>query len=175
MDSTALEKLKFPIGKFKWIEQVSAAEIESFTADLSNFPTQLENAVKDFGAEDFKKEYRPGGWQIGQLIHHLADSHIHSYTRFKLALTQDTPAVLDYDQDQWAEMPDAVNTDVGSSMHILKGIHHRWANLIETLEPNQFDRQYYHSAREKHYPLGTVLALYAWHGLHHLAHIRNTP
>jgi len=175
MDEATLENLKFPIGRFQWVERLSYEQIKVYTQKIRNFPTQLEEQIQSLQAEDFQKPYRPGGWKIGQLIHHLADSHIHSYTRFKLALTQDTPAVLDYDQDQWAEMPDAVNTDVGSSMHILKGIHQRWTNLIETLEPNQFDRQYYHSARDKHYPLGTVLALYAWHGLHHLAHIRNTP
>jgi len=175
MDEATLENLKFPIGRFQWVDRLSDEQIKLYTQQIRNFPSQLEEQIQSLQAEDFQKPYRPGGWKIGQLIHHLADSHIHSYTRFKLALTQDTPAVLDYDQDQWAEMPDAVNTDVGSSMHILKGIHQRWTNLIETLEPNQFDRQYYHSARDKHYPLGTVLALYAWHGLHHLAHIRNTP
>lgn len=175
MDSTALEKLKFPIGKFKWIEQVSGAEIESFTADLSNFPTQLENAVKDFGTEDFKKEYRPGGWQIGQLIHHLADSHIHCYVRFKHALTLDTPTILDYDQDDWAVMPDAIKTDVTSSLMILKGVHERWTHLIANLSTQQLQRKYYHPTRDKYYPLCTVLALYAWHGKHHLAHIENTP
>ena len=122
-----------------------------------------------------QKTYRPGAWQIGQLIHHLADSHIHVYTRFKLTLTLDTPTVLDYDHDQWAQMPDAVDTDVESSLLILKGIHNRWAALIETLDSHQWERQYYHPARDKFYPLATVLALYAWHGKHHLAHIKNTP
>ncbi len=175
MDSTALEKLKFPIGKFKWIEQVSAAEIDSFTADLSNFPIQLEKAVKDFGPEDFKKEYRPGGWQIGQLIHHLADSHIHCYVRFKHALTQDTPTILDYDQDDWAKMPDAIKTDVNSSLMILKGVHERWTHLIANLNIQHLQRKYYHPTRDKYYPLSTVLGLYAWHGKHHLAHIESTP
>jgi hypothetical protein len=90
-------------------------------------------------------------------------------------LTQDTPVILDYNQDQWAEMPDAVDIHVESSLQILKGIHHRWAALIETLDLKQLERQYYHPARDKHYLLGTVLALYAWHGLHFMAHIQNTP
>jgi hypothetical protein len=135
----------------------------------------LEAEIQNFKPEDFQKTYRPGAWQIGQLIHHLADSHIHVYTRFKLALTLDTPTVLDYDHDQWAEMPDAVDADVESSLLILKGIHNRWAALIETLDSHQWERQYYHPARDKFYPLETVLALYAWHGKHHLAHIKNTP
>ena len=175
MDEAALEKLKFPIGKFQWVDRLSDEEIKLYTQQIRNFPTQLEEQIQSLQAKDLQKSYRPGGWKIGQLIHHLADSHIHVYTRFKLALTQDTPAILDYDQDQWAEMPDALNNNVESSLLILKGIHHRWAALIETLEPKQLERQYYHPARDKYYPLGTVLALYAWHGQHHMAHIQNTP
>ena len=173
MDEATLERLRFPIGKFQWVDGLSDDEIQLYTQQIRNFPTQLEGQIQSLQPEDFQKPYRPGGWKIGQLIHHLADSHIHVYVRFKLALTQDTPAILDYDQDRWAEMPDAIGQEVESSMSILKGIHHRWADLIETLDSKQFERQYFHPTRNKHYPLGTVLALYAWHGLHHLAHIQN--
>ena len=175
MTDVALEKLKYPIGPFQWVDRLSPEEIKSLTEEIKSFPAELEAVIKDYKPEDFQKTYRPGAWQISQLIHHLADSHIHVYTRFKLALTQDTPTVPDYDHDQWAGMPDAVDTDVESSLMILKGIHHRWAALIETLDPHQWERQYYHPARDKYYPLATVLALYAWHGQHHLAHIKNTP
>ena len=99
---------------------------------------------------------------------------MHCYIRFKQALTHDTTAIMDYDQDQWATLPDAVNVDIKSSLMILKGVHQRWANLIESLDPQKLKRQYYHPSRDKYYPLTTVLALYAWHGKHHMAHIQNT-
>tara|TARA_B100001059_G_scaffold35659_1_gene28682 strand:+ start:38083 stop:38613 length:531 start_codon:yes stop_codon:yes gene_type:complete len=171
-----LEKLKYPIGRFQWVDRLSPEEIKSLTEEIRSFPAELEAEIQDYKPEDFQKNYRPGAWQIGQLIHHLADSHIHVYTRFKFALTQYTPTVADYDHDQWAEMPDAIDTnDVESSLMILKGIHKRWSGLIDTLDYNQWERKYYHPARDKFYPLATVLALYAWHGKHHLTHIKNTP
>jgi hypothetical protein len=174
MDDAVLEKLKFPIGKFQWIDRLSDEKIKFHTQQIRNFPTELEEQIQALTPEDFKKPYRPGGWQIGQLIHHLADSHMHCYIRFKQALIQDTPAIMDYDQDQWAVLPDALILETQSSIKILKGIHKRWADLMETLNPKQWERQYYHPNRDKHYPLATVLALYAWHGQHHLAHIRDT-
>ena len=176
MTDVVLEKLKYPIGRFKWVDRLSPEEIKSLTEEIRSFPAELEAEIQDYKPEDFQKNYRPGAWQIGQLIHHLADSHIHVYTRFKFALTQYTPTVADYDHDQWAEMPDAIDTnDVESSLMILKGIHKRWSGLIDTLDYNQWERKYYHPARDKFYPLATVLALYAWHGKHHLTHIKNTP
>ena len=175
MTDVVLEKLKYPVGRFLWVERLSHEEIKSLTEEIRSFPAELKAEIEDYKPEDFQKTYRPGAWQIGQLIHHLADSHIHVYTRFKLALTQDTPTVLDYDHDQWAEMSDALDTNVKSSLMILEGIHYRWAALIETLDSHQWEKQYYHPARDKFYPLATVLALYAWHGKHHLAHIKNTP
>ena len=175
MTDVVLEKLKYPVGRFLWVERLSHEEIKSLTEEIRSFPAELKAEIEDYKPEDFQKTYRPGAWQIGQLIHHLADSHIHVYTRFKLALTQDTPTVLDYDHDQWAEMSDALDTNVKSSLMILEGIHYRWASLIETLDSHQWEKQYYHPARDKFYPLATVLALYAWHGKHHLAHIKNTP
>ena len=175
MKNDEIEKLKFPIGRFRWVNRLSPEEIKSLTEEIRSFPSKLEAEIKGYTLEDLKKRYRPGAWQIGQLIHHIADSHLHSYMRFKLALNQDTPKVLDYDHDRWAEMPDALDTNVESSLLILRGIHHRWAKLIETLDSHQWERQYYHPARDKYYPLATVLALYAWHGQHHLAQIKNTP
>ena len=175
MTDVVLEKLKYPVGRFLWVERLTHEEIKSLTEEIRSFPAELKAEIEDYKPEDFQKTYRPGAWQVGQLIHHLADSHIHVYTRFKLALTQDTPTVLDYDHDQWAEMSDALDTNVKSSLMILEGIHYRWAALIETLDSHQWEKQYYHPARDKFYPLTTVLALYAWHGKHHLAHIKNTP
>ena len=175
MTDLVLEKLKYPVGRFLWVERLSHEKIKSLTEEIRSFPAELKAEIEDYKPEDFQKTYRPGAWQIGQLIHHLADSHIHVYTRFKLALTQDTPTILDYDHDQWAEMSDALDTNVKSSLMILEGIHYRWAALIETLDSHQWEKQYYHPARDKFYPLATVLALYAWHGKHHLAHIKNTP
>lgn len=174
MKMPPLNTLKFPIGRFEWIDTLSADEIKFITEEIRNFPTGFERLVQNLDPEDFKKNYRPGGWQIGQLIHHLADSHMQCYIRFKQALTLDTPTIMDYDQDTWATLADAVNLDVKSSLMILKGVHQRWANLIESLNPKQLERQYYHPSRDKNYSLATVLALYAWHGKHHIAHIHNT-
>ena len=169
-----IERLKFPIGRFQWVEQLSKKEVTYYTRQIKDFPNELEQTLATLKNEDYQKFYRPGGWQIGQVVHHLADSHLISYVRFKQALTFDTPTVMDYNPDDWAKLPDAVSTPIDSSLMILKGVHNRWTVLLEQTAEEALKRRYYHPNRDKYYSLATVLALYVWHGQHHLAHIRNT-
>ena len=174
MSSEDLEKLKFPIGKFIWKSKLTNNDFNFHKEKIANYPTVLNQSIKNFNLIDFKKVYRPGGWQVSQLIHHLADSHTHSYIRFKQAIIEDTPTIMDYKPDNWAKTADSLTDDVSSSMNIIKGVHYRWSVLLNSLKLDDLSRKYYHPNRDKYYPLHVVLALYSWHGDHHLAHIRNS-
>ena len=173
MNPDLLEKLKYPIGRFERVEKLDKETLDTYTLKLLDFPKILEKAIQSFSEDDFKRTYRPGGWNIAQVIHHLADSHIQCYVRFKHALLEDTPSIKDYTESEWAELPDATQTDVKSSIAILNGIHQRWTTLIGQMKTEEFEKSYYHPGKGKHYTLYTVVALYAWHSYHHLAHINN--
>ncbi|RKZ14944.1 putative metal-dependent hydrolase, partial [bacterium] len=114
--------------------------------------------------------YRPGGWTVAQVVHHVADSHLNSYTRFRLALTEDHPTIRPYDEAAWAELPDAVGEPVEVSLDLLDALHARWARLLRSLSPAQLDRSFCHP-EDGEIGLRTNIGLYAWHGRHHLAHI----
>jgi uncharacterized damage-inducible protein DinB len=120
--------------------------------------------------EQLDTAYRPGGWTIRQVVHHVADSHLNSYTRFRLALTEDTPAIKGYDQERWAELPDAKTAPVLVSLVLLEALHRRWVQLLRSMAPADFARTFVHSELGK-VTLDRNLALYAWHGDHHTGHI----
>ena len=175
MKDLALEKLKYPIGRFEWKPTMSEKSFEFHKIKIANYPNLLENKIKDLNSNDFKKTYRPGGWEIAQLIHHIADSHTHNYIRFKQAILVDNPTIMDYKPSDWASTLDATVEDITGSLQMIKGIHHRWYILLNSIKLNDLQRCYFHPNRNRKYPLHVALALYAWHGDHHLAHIENTP
>ena len=172
-DKEAVDSLRFPIGKFVWVTDLSKDDIQQHIQTLQEFPVQLKTVLKDASDDFLKRKYRPDGWTVGQVVNHLADSHMHSYLRFRHALLEDTPAIKDYQEKKWAQLPDARSTDIDASLHILSGVHQRWAYLLSTLSSEDFKRGYFHPESNRVYPLETALALYAWHGKHHLAHIRS--
>lgn len=175
----SLEQWQYPIGRFKSIaSHPTEEEIKSAIDVLKTFPQQLQQTISPLSEDQFDLAYRPGGWTIRQLIHHIADSHMHAYTRCKFAFLEDQPQIKNYQEKDWAEQtPDGKNAPIAASMMIIEGIHFRWVHFFESLNSITFQRSYLHPERpEKPYTLAEVCCFYAWHSEHHLAHIqqRNT-
>jgi hypothetical protein len=141
--------------------------------DIRYLPQQVEIAVQTLNYEQLNTPYRLGGWTVNQVVHHLADSHINAYTRFKLALTEDNPVIKPYEEQLWAELPDVFNTPINVSLTLLHALHKRWVHTLENLTEEQWDRTFTHPANKTTPSLKVVAANYSWHGKHHLAHIEN--
>jgi uncharacterized damage-inducible protein DinB len=162
--------LRYPVGKFEWSGAGSDAERKKFIEQIEDAPATLRAAVAGLAEAQLDSPYRDGGWTVRQVVHHLADSHLNAFSRFKLVLTEDEPTIKTYEQQLWAETPDAKTAPVELSLTLLDSLHRRWVLLLESLGAVDFARSM------KHPELGTVtldryLALYAWHGRHHVAHI----
>jgi hypothetical protein len=119
----------------------------------------------------FDTPYRPGGWTVRQVVHHVPDSHLNAYLRFKLALTEENPTIKPYEEARWAELPDTAGTQIGVSLVMLEALHRRWVNLLRSMSEEQWGRTYFHPDQNKSLRLDGVLAMYSWHGKHHTAHI----
>lgn len=165
-----LEILRYPIGKFVPKDSYSQEDLAQLTAILEGFPTTLENVVSHFSQDQLDTPYREGGWTVRQLIHHLAESHMHSYIRFKWTLTEDKPVIKAYDEKAWAETHDT-KTDPALSLSLLKALHAKWVLLIKGLSAHELQRSFIHPAIQKEIKLERMVALYAWHCQHHLEHI----
>lgn len=168
--------LQYPIGKFEWIapendEQTAKRRVYYIDA-LWRLPANLRAAVDGLDAKQLDTPYRPGGWTVRQLVHHVADSHLNAYIRFKLALTELEPAIKTYQQDRWADLPDSAITPVETSLRLLDGLHGRWVTLLRAMAPEDFARTLQHPEQGV-LSLDRMLALYAWHSAHHTAHITN--
>ncbi len=163
-------ELRYPIGKFQAPERLDAQNRVSWIEQIDLLPSKLRAAVE--GLDDFQLDssYRPGGWTVRQVVHHLPDSHINSYCRFRFALTEDSPAIKSYDESAWAKLPDARSAPVALSLSLLQALHGRWVALLRSMTDADFARTFQHPELGP-FPLGKALALYAWHGDHHLAQI----
>jgi hypothetical protein len=162
--------LRYPIGPFKLEEEVTEQARQRFIDQIAETPANLRTAVRGLSPEQLDTPYRPEGWTVRQVVHHVADSHINSYVRCKLALTEDQPTVVDYYEDRWGELSDANMSPVEVSLDLLESLHKRWVFLFKSLKPSDFSRAFVHPARGV-VSLDTNLAIYAWHGRHHEAHI----
>ncbi|UCF64086.1 MAG: putative metal-dependent hydrolase [bacterium] len=165
-----LYSLKYPIGEFKAPEEVTKNDIGTWTKIIESLPGKLRKVVQNMTPVQWSTPYRPGGWQVRQLVHHLCDSHLNAYIRFKLALTEDQPTIKVYDQARWAELPDNEQIPVEDSLDFLELLHKRWVILLKSMSPHDFDRQLNHPESGVH-PLKIFVGLYAWHCEHHLAHV----
>jgi len=162
--------LSYPIGKFQAPPSITPVMRKGFIADIAAAPEHLREAVEGLNDDQLDTPYRPGGWTVRQVIHHVADSHMHSNIRMRFALTAQEPTIMPYPEAVWAELPDARNAPVETSLDLLQNLHHRWVTLLKSLSEADFARTF------RHPELGTVrldtnVALYAWHGRHHTAHI----
>ncbi|MEM9546591.1 MAG: YfiT family bacillithiol transferase [Bacteroidota bacterium] len=166
-----IEKLKYPIGRYKPGE-VNPEVIKGWIDELRTFPDRLIKVLEGIDDESLKYTYRPGGWNIQQLVHHLADSHMNSITRFKWTLTEYHPMIKPYLEAEWAKLYDVQAVPVEASVDILKGVHLRLSTLLQSMKEDEFDRTLVHPEHGKVMDLTYLTGMYAWHCNHHLAHIQ---
>jgi uncharacterized damage-inducible protein DinB len=163
--------LRYPIGPFKLDDDhLTEEQRQLFINQIAETPAKLRQAVKGLSPEQLDTPHRPGGWTVRQVVHHLPDSHLNSYFRFKLALTEDEPVIKPYDEARWAELSDSRDTPIEVSLGLLESLHERWVVLLRAMPAWQYERKF------RHPELGVVslnknVALYAWHGRHHVAQI----
>jgi hypothetical protein len=162
--------LSYPIGKYEHKASLTPAERETAIAQIAAAPKCLRDAVAGLSHQQFDTPYRPGGWTVRQVVHHVPDSHLNSYIRFKLALTENEPTIRPYDEALWAKLQDSRDTPVEVSLSLLESLHHRWEVLLRSLGPEDFSRRLRHPAQGP-MTLDDMLGSYAWHGRHHVAHI----
>jgi uncharacterized damage-inducible protein DinB len=161
---------RFPIGKFHYEGPPSEEQKRQFLAEIDQTPANLREAVKGLSDAQLDTPYRDGGWTARQVVHHLPDSHLNSYVRFKLALTEDVPTIKPYEEDRWAELADSKSTPIEVSLVLLDCLHYRWMRLLRSLSAEEWKRTFRHPAMGE-VTLEKNLAIYAWHGRHHVAHI----
>lgn len=170
IDTLQDDLLRYPIGRFDPSKVSASPGLETCLQELEALPGQLRQAVQGLSDAQLDTPYRPGGWTLRQVVHHLADSHMNSYIRFKLALTEDKPTIKPYQEGAWADLPDSRLEPVEISLQLLESLHHRWLVVLRALSPTDWQRSYMHPESGKT-DLALAAALYAWHGRHHLAHI----
>jgi len=164
-----MSDLRYPIGKFTF-DRATEQQRNQFIDDIEQAPAKLRAAVAGLSGEELDTPYRPGGWTVRQVVHHVPDSHINSYVRFKLALTESEPTIKPYQEDRWAELGEARSAPIEVSLILLEALHKRWVLMLRSIKNEDWQRSF------RHPELGLVsleknLALYAWHGKHHVAHI----
>ena len=169
MSTAPVLNLSYPIGKFEWTGSNTQADRAQYIESIAAVPDKLRAAVNRLTDEQLDTPYRPEGWTVRQLVHHIADSHMNAYIRFKLALTETEPLVKPYDEKAWANLPDS-ELPIDISLTLIDSLHERWTVVLSDMKPSDFERKL------KHPELGTVdldryVALYAWHGKHHVRHI----
>jgi len=162
--------LRYPIGKFTVPGSLTPAERTAAIQVIAEAPARFRDAVRDLSESQLDTPYRDGGWTVRQVVHHVPDSHLNAYIRFKLALTEDSPTIKPYDEGAWARLPDTASTRVETSLTMLDALHERWVNLLQSMKPADFGRTLVHPERGP-LSLDQMLAMYVWHSRHHAAHI----
>lgn len=161
---------RFPVGKFHYDGPPNAEQKQSFLAEITQTPANLRAAVKGLSETQLDTPYRDGGWSVRQVVHHLPDSHMNAYIRFKLALTEQEPTIKPYAEDRWAALADTKSTPIEVSLTLLDSLHDRWTRLLRSLTAEEWKRTFRHPEMGP-MTLEKTLALYAWHGRHHVAHV----
>jgi hypothetical protein len=161
---------RFPIGKFHYEGAPSAEARAKFIGEIEQTPAALRSAVQGLSPQQLDTPYREGGWTVRQVVHHLPDSHMNAYVRFKLALTEDEPTIKPYAEDRWAELADSKSTPIEVSLTLLDSLHQRWVQLLRSLTDEDWKRQFRHPELGV-VPLEKNVGIYAWHGKHHVAHV----
>ena len=165
------DALRYPIGKFAAKDSYTPAEVQHNISAIEQLPEKIEDIARGFGEKQLSTVYREGGWTGRQVLHHLPDSHMNAYIRFKWTLTEDTPLIKAYEEKLWATTPET-NADPSLSIAVLKALHAKWVVLLRGLSASDLQRQFIHPDGQKHIKLERLIALYAWHGDHHLGHLK---
>lgn len=165
-----MNDLRYPLGKFHYDGPLSSRQQDAFLDAIAKTPANLRTAVHGLSDSQLDTPYRPDGWTVRQVVHHVPDSHLNSYVRFKLALTEDAPTIKPYGEDRWAELADSKATPIEVSLTLLDSLHDRWVRLLRSLTAEQWKRTFRHPEMGP-MTLEKTLALYAWHGPHHVAHV----
>jgi hypothetical protein len=171
LEPGSLEDLRYPIGPFRYQGEPDQRRREEWIAEIAAAPDNLRAAVAGLAPRQLDTPYRDGGWTVRQVVHHLPDSHINAYTRFKLALTEEGPTIRPYDEARWAELPDSRAAPIEISLNLLEGLHNRWVLLLGQLTASELRRSFVHPEHGRIFELQEMVAMYAWHGRHHVAHI----
>lgn len=166
--------LKYPIGKFETPITITGEQITEWIEVIATFPSRLESEVKLLTEEQLDTPYRPDGWTIRQVVHHCADSHMNSFIRLKLTLTENEPTIKPYDEASWATLSDSIHMPIAPSLKMIEGIHERWTVLLKGLTDEQYELQFIHPDHVAKIRLDEYIGMYAWHSNHHLAHITTT-
>jgi hypothetical protein len=167
---TIMNDQRYPIGKFTYSGPPDEAQRSQFISEIEHAPAALRAAVKGLSPRQIETPYREGGWTVRQVVHHVPESHMNAYIRFKLALTEDQPTIKPYMEDRWAQLPDAQSTPMEVSLALLDSLHDRFVRTLRLIKPEEWKRTFRHPEMGV-VPLEKNLALYAWHGRHHVAHI----
>lgn len=169
------DALRYPIGKEEDRDVYNTLYGDALKFELLNdikmLPAMLEFAIQNLNADQLNTPYRPGGWTVHQLVHHVADSHMNAYIRFKLGLTEDNPVIKPYDQEAWAELSDSEKLPINISLTLLHALHARWYQIMDDMTLEQWQRTVYHPERKRKISLWELLKTYSWHSLHHTAQI----
>ena len=165
-----LDSLRFPVGRLTFDPDVTQEKRRAFIRQIAETPSALRSAITGLNDRQLDTPYRPDGWTVRQVVHHLPDSHMNAYVRFKLALTEDNPTIKPYDEAAWARIADTARTPPDVSLHLLDALHRRWIVLLESLAPADFARPLVHPESGA-MTIDRLLQIYAWHGRHHVAHI----
>jgi uncharacterized damage-inducible protein DinB len=161
---------RYPIGKYE-PQPFSEKLKQDWLNDIKFLPLAIEHAILNLDAAQLDTPYREGGWTVKQLVHHVADSHLNAYCRFKLGLTEDNPTIRPYEEKLWAELKDTHNLPVNISTTLLHAVHIRWYEILVNMTNEEYDRTVFHPEHKKQFTLWHLLGMYAWHGRHHTAHI----
>ena len=172
MATTAQPDLRYPVGPFTMPASLSESEIDNAICELDSLPGKLRAAIEGLTDAQLDTPYRPDGWTVRQVVHHVPDSHMNAYTRFKLALTEDTPLIKPYDEAKWARLEDSRSTPIATSLALLDAVHDRWLRVLRAMSSSDFARTLNHPENGI-MNLDQMLALYEWHGRHHVAHVTN--
>ena len=173
MEKQELEKLRYPIGKYSIPDTISSQQIKEWITVLDELPQQFEELVRPLTETQLETPYRPEGWTVRQLIHHVSDSHHNSYIRFKWALTEENPVIKAYNEKAWANLFDTKGAPIEMSLLHLKAVHTKLVYLLKGLTKEQLKRTFMHPENNQTISLEANIGQYAWHGSHHLAHIKN--
>jgi hypothetical protein len=166
-----MSDLSYPIGRYQRPEALTPDQRRAAIEAIAETPRLFRQAVSGLSEAQLDTPYRPGGWTVRQVIHHLPDSHLNAYTRFKLALTEELPTIKPYDEGAWANLEDSRSTPVETSLTLLDALHDRWVRLLGAMKPSDFDRKVVHPEHGIEFSGDQLLAMYEWHGKHHTAHV----